>query len=94
MPTYQRRFCQPSELEHELRDITERHEEQSKGMEALQARVAELEHELHHVTERFDTQSKEMEDLVVCLADADMAAKDLKKRLKDLGETVSDDEGQ
>ncbi|KAJ3337518.1 Vesicle-mediated ER to Golgi transport protein [Gonapodya sp. JEL0774] len=59
---------------------------------ALQTRISQLESELAEKTQRLEEQSREMDDLLVCLADADLAAKDLKNRLRQLGDDVPEDD--
>jgi septal ring factor EnvC (AmiA/AmiB activator) len=56
------------------------------------ARIKQLEALLAEQTERYETVAKEQEDLLVCLAEGDLTIRQLKDRLRALGQEVESDE--
>ncbi|KAL1923427.1 uncharacterized protein VTP21DRAFT_8407 [Calcarisporiella thermophila] len=66
-------------------------EEQSVKAD-YQARVEQLQLSLNTLLAKHSTLEKEQEDLLVCLAEQDLEMKQLKGRLKELGETIEEDE--
>ncbi|KAJ3417304.1 Vesicle-mediated ER to Golgi transport protein [Chytridiales sp. JEL 0842] len=63
---------------------------QANGNEAM--RIQELERQLYDQNEMYNTLVKEQEDLLVCLAEGDLQIRQLKDRLRALGQEVESDE--
>ncbi|KAJ3102581.1 hypothetical protein HDU96_009587, partial [Phlyctochytrium bullatum] len=92
---------QAKELEEAKRAAAEaeaqRHEatlQLTEQISTLVATVKSLELRLAEVNEKYATVSREQDDLLVCLAESDMTIKDLKGRLRALGQEVEDDDDE
>ncbi|KAI8848660.1 p115 like vesicle tethering protein [Chytridium lagenaria] len=90
---------QNKELEEARRVLTESEEKGwkrstlalSSQINSLVATVKSLELRLAEGTERYTTLSREQDDLLVCLAESDITIRQLKSRLRALGEEVESD---
>lgn len=66
-------------------------QEKDQTIESLQKTIADLHEQLADVNRDFQSNQQEMEDLLVCLAEQDSESKRMRRRLRELGEPVSDE---
>lgn len=78
----------PSAAQAEVKNLSESRAELEKGLDSTTSTVAILQTEKEKLQTDVQESKKEQDDLLMLLADQDQKITNLKKRLKELGETV------